>query len=133
MSKPRIYIPYKVNLTSTDRERLTKVAQLEGKQKGTILRQAVRWYLEHYEAIKNEKRDSVYASQLKDTANRLAAMLYRLSVATETLYEFQWSLLDDNSQSLFEACNTKAKTKLRKRLVQEEREVIQKITEEPKR
>lgn len=133
MPKPRVYTPYKVNLTSTDRERLAQVAQLEGKQKGTILRQAVRWYLEHHEAIKNEKRDSVYASQLKDTANRLAAMLYRLSVATETLYEFQWSLLDDNSQSLFEACNTKAKTKLRKRLVQEEREVIQKITEEPQR
>ena len=133
MPTPRKYIPYRVNLSETDRERLHRLSKTQDKSIGETIRDAVRWYVEHHARIQSEEQETVYASQLKDTANRLAAMLYRLSVATETLYEFQWSLLDDNSQSLFEACNTKAKTKLRKRLVQEEREVIQKITEEPKR
>lgn len=133
MSTPRKYIPYRVNLSEADRERLHQLSQAQGKSIGETIRDAVRWYVDNHEQIQSEEQEAAYAHQLRNSTNRLAAMLYRISVATETLYEFQWSLLDDNSQGLFEACNSKAKTKLRKRLVQEEREVIQTITGEPQK
>lgn len=117
------YMPLQVGLTDEDRKALERLAKAEGKKQGELAREAIRWYLKSYEKIRNQEFDNETSRSIRAMSNRLAGMLYRISVATQTLSEFQWLMLSDEGKDLFEECVTIAKQKLHKRFVGDERTV----------
>jgi len=117
MSKPRQYIPLQVGLSIKDRARLADVAVQTKRTKTSVAREAIRWYLEHYERLKTEERDSKLTQALKEMTNRLCGMLARQGTEIGTLYELKWQSMPDEE---FLAALNKTKERLRQRLTKDE-------------
>lgn len=124
MPKADINPKIETRLSTQDMKRLKTLADKQQISKSEIARKAIRWYLDNFERLANEEKETAYAAQLKNTTSRLAAMLYRIGVSVQSLYEFQWSILNNDGKDVFESCVTKAKEKLRSKLVEDERAVI---------
>ena len=75
-AKRRVFKPkVETKLRREDFQRVEDLAKQEKKTKSEVVRDAVLWYLEHQEQIKNEPRDSVMAEAIEAMANRVCAML----------------------------------------------------------
>jgi len=53
-----------------------------------LLREAVLYYLDHYDQAKRSELESVYAQQRRADTNRICAMLAKLGIEVQTIIEF---------------------------------------------
>jgi hypothetical protein len=130
MPKPRKYTPLNVNLSSDDHQRLAEMAKaLSGdtpRTKTDVAREAVRWYLDHYDKIKEDKRQSEITQALNAMTNRICGMLARQGAEIGTLYELAWqSHVENKVEGRFTAAANTVKTNMRKRLTEDERRIAE--------
>ena len=130
MPKPRKYTPLNVNLSSDDHRRLAEMAkELSTDQERTkteVAREAIRWYLDHYEKIKEDKRQSEITQALNAMTNRICGMLARQGAEIGTLYELAWLNHKDNRiEPRFTGAANTVKANMRKRLTDDERRIAE--------
>lgn len=130
MPKPRKYTPLNVNLSSDDHRRLAEMAkELSTDQERTkteVAREAIRWYLDHYEKIKEDKRQSEITQALNAMTNRICGMLARQGAEVGTLYELAWqNHVDNKIEARFTGAANTVKQNMRKRLTEDERRIAE--------
>ena len=130
MPKPRKYTPLNVNLSSDDHRRLAEMAkELSTDQERTkteVAREAIRWYLDHYEKIKEDKRQSEITQALNAMTNRICGMLARQGAEVGTLYELAWqNHVDNKIEGRFTGAANTVKANMRKRLTEDERKIAE--------
>lgn len=147
MASSKKYQDMTIGLDASDRLKIAELARLEGKTKTEVARDALRWYLENYEQIKGQGRESEVAQAMryatdqhvkaiKSGVDRVCKMLSRQGSAIGTLYELSWLALpdDENARAAFEAASNTAKQKMRKHLDKDENELaasFKKMVESP--
>lgn len=137
-----------VGLAEKDRLKMAELARLQGRTKTEVAREAIRWYMDNYENIKNQSRDHEIAEAIKYATNqlvkainngvdRICKMLSRQGVAIGTLYELSWMALpdDERARRAFEAASNAAKQKMRRRVEMDEAELAERnkkiVTNDP--
>lgn len=137
MPKPRKYTPLNVNLSADDHRRLAEMAKElsadHPRTKTDVAREAIRWYLDHYEKIKEDNRQAELTKALNSMTNRICGMLARQGAEIGTLYELAWqNHVDNKIESRFTAAANTVKANMRKRLTEDERrlaETMKKVVE----
>ena len=129
MPKPKAYQNLYVGLSGKDQERLSVLAKLDGKTKTEIAREAVAFYLDYREKEQNIEKESAYAQAIKEMTNRICGMLARQGTAIGVLYELTWRNrnYDEESRNEFASIVNEAKSKQRKRLVDDEKALAAKM------
>lgn len=91
-----------------------------------MAREAIRWYLDHYEKIKEDKRQSEITQALNAMTNRICGMLARQGAEIGTLYELAWLNHKDNKiEGRFTGAANTVKANMRKRLTEDERRIAE--------
>ena len=127
-SKKRVFKPkLETKLAREDHRRVDELARSEGKTKSEVLREAVLWYLDNKERIKNEPHDTAIALSIEAMTNRLAAMLARQGRMVAAMFELTHDSMSGTAEgeSAFAAAVTRANQKMAKRVQEEERELVQ--------
>lgn len=138
MAKRNQYQDISVGLNEKDRLRIAELAGLLGRTKTEVAREAIRWYMDNYENIKNQSRESETAQAIRyatdqlvkainSGVDRICKMLSRQGAAIGTLYELSWMALpdDENARKAFEAAANTAKQKIRRRTELDEAEIVE--------
>ncbi len=133
MPKRNQYADLSVGLNENDRNKIAELAGLQGRTRSEVAREAIRWYMDNYENIKNQSRDHEIAQSIRyatdqivkainSGVDRICKMLSRQGVAIGTLYELSWMALPDdpNAKKAFEAASNAAKQKMRARVDKDE-------------
>lgn len=128
MARKKTYQNLYVGLTLAEHERLRALAEIDGKTKTELGREALTWYLDRRENEENLERDSVYARSIKEMTNRICGMLARQGTALGVLYDLAWhSLEDEKSRQFFDEIVKEVKSKQRKRLDADEKSLSEKM------
>lgn len=125
--KKRVFKPkLETKVRREDFKRVDLLAKQEGKTKSEVVRDAVLWYLEHAEQVKNEPRDSVIAEAIDAMANRVCAMLARQGRQIGTVFELSYANMSRTAQgkAAFEAAQTTASQKMAKAVQKDERDLV---------
>jgi predicted DNA-binding protein len=138
MATKKQYQETSVGLNEKDRVRLAELSRLQGRTKTEVAREAIRWYMDNYENIKNQSRDSEVAQAIRYATDqivkainsgveRICRMLARQGAQIGTLYEFSYMVLpnDPNAVAVFEAASSKAKQNQRKHVERDEAELAE--------
>jgi predicted DNA-binding protein len=138
MATKKQYQETSVGLNEKDRLRLAELSRLQGRTKTEVAREAIRWYMDNYENIKNQSRDSEVAQAIRYATDqivkainsgveRICRMLARQGAQIGTLYEFSYMVLpnDPNAVAVFEAASSKAKQNQRKHVERDEAELAE--------
>ena len=130
MPKPRKYTPINVNLSSDDHRRLEKMAKdlssEHPRTKTDLAREAIRWYMDHYDKIKEDKHQSEVTQALNAMTNRICGMLARQGAEIGTLYELAWdNHVENKIEGRFTAAANRVKSNMRKRLTDDERKIAE--------
>ena len=130
MPKTRKLMPLNVNLSSDDHRRLAEMAKElsteHERTKTELAREAIRWYLDHYEKIKEDKRQSEITQALNAMTNRICGMLARQGAEIGTLYELAWQgHVENKIEARFTAAANQVKSNMRKRLTDDERKIAE--------
>ena len=130
MPKPRKYTPLNVNLSSDDHRRLSDMAkELSSEHERTktdVAREAIRWYLDHYAKVKDDRQQSELTQALNAMTNRICGMLARQGAEVGTLYELAWqNHVENKIEARFTAAANTVKTNMRKRLTDDERRIAE--------
>lgn len=138
MPKRKQYQDVRVGLNEKDRLKIAEMAGIQGRTKTELAREAIRFYLDNYENIKNQSRDHEIAESIKYATDqlvkainkgveRICKMLSRQGIAIGTLYELSWMALPDdaNAKKAFEAASNTAKQKMRRRVELDESELAE--------
>ena len=134
-SKKRVFKPkLETKLRREDFKRVDDLAKLEGKTKSEVVREAVLWYLDNHEQIKNEPRDTVIAESIDAMANRVCAMLARQGRQIGTVFELTYSNMSrtPEGKASFEAAATTANQKMAKAVQKNERDLVEAMKEAAK-
>ncbi|MGI0133581.1 MAG: ribbon-helix-helix protein, CopG family [Candidatus Micrarchaeaceae archaeon] len=126
-SKKRVFKPkLETKLAREDHRRVDDLARAEGKTKSEVLREAVLWYLDNKEQIKNEPHDKAIALSIEAMTNRICAMLARQGRQVATMFELTHDSMSGTAEgeASFAAAVTRANQKTAKRVQEEERELI---------
>jgi predicted DNA-binding protein len=129
-SKKRSFNPQvETKLRREDFNRLDELAKIEKKTKSEVLREALLWYLDNQEQLKNQERETVMAKATDAMANRVCAMLARQGRLMATLFELTYVSMSQTKEGkeAFEAALTKAKQKMAKSVEQDERDIVEKM------
>lgn len=110
-----------------DFQRVHDLAVLTKKTKSEVVREAVLWYLENHERVKNEPRETAIAAEIEGMTNRICAMLARQGRQIGTVYELTYNnmSLTKEGKAAFEAAANTAKQKHARRVQEDEREVVE--------
>jgi diacylglycerol kinase family enzyme len=125
--KKRVFMPkVETKLTRQDFKRVDDLAKTEGKTKSEVVREAVLWYLDHVEDLKNEPRDTVIAQSVDAMANRVCAMLARQGRQIGTIFELTYSQMSRTKEgrASFEAASSTANQKQNRSVTKDEREIV---------
>lgn len=127
-------------LVSTDIKRLDVAAKEAGQSRSEFARQAILWYLDNLENLKNDKREAEvtqairYATDkhvkaINSGVDRMCKMLARQGRAVGTLYELAWMALpdDENARAAFDDAVKLAKQKMAKHVELDEQEQAEKM------
>ena len=130
MPRTKTYTALSVALSSDDQRRLAEMAKelsaKEPRTKSDLAREAIRWYLDHYEKIKEDKQQSEITQALNAMTNRICGMLARQGAEIGTLYELAWLNHKDNKiEERFTAAANTVKANMRKRLTDDERRIAE--------
>src|SRR5581483_972411 len=99
MATKKQYQETSVGLNEKDRVRLAELSRLQGRTKTEVAREAIRWYMDNYEQVKNQSRDAEIAQAIRYATDqivkainsgveRICRMLARQGAMVGTLYEF---------------------------------------------
>lgn len=137
MAAKKQYQDIKVGLNEADRTRLAAVAKAQERTRTEVAREAIRWYLDHYEEIKSQPREGQMAEAIRyattqivkaitNGVDRICAMLARQGRAIGTLYELQYMAIPDPDQAdvLFAEAVKKSKQKQAKYVQEDEKDLI---------
>lgn len=115
-----------------DFQRVEDLARMEKKTKSEVVREAVLWYLDNQERLKNEPRETAIALEIEGMTNRICAMLARQGRQIGTVYELTYNnmSLTKEGKAAFEAAANTAKQKHARRVQEEEREVVEAMKKE---
>lgn len=140
MKLKKQYQDMSVGLDERDRNRLVQLAREKGVTKTEFAREAIRWYIKHYEEIKGQTRETEidaamrYATEqlvkaINGGVDRICKMLARQGRAIGTLYELSWMSLpdDEDARKAFEAADTRAKQKMARHVETEEKEFAERL------
>ena len=58
MATKKQYQETSIGLNEKDRGRLAELSRLQGRTKTEVAREAIRWYMDNYEQIKSQSRES---------------------------------------------------------------------------
>jgi diacylglycerol kinase family enzyme len=125
--KKRVFMPkVETKLTRQDFKRVDDLAKVEGKTKSEVVREAVLWYLDHVDDLKNEQRDTVIAQSIDGMANRVCAMLARQGRQIGTIFELTYSQMSRTKEgkASFEAASSTANQKQNRSVTRDERELV---------
>ena len=65
MATKKQYQETSVGLNEKGLVRLAELSRLQGRTKTEVAREAIRWYMDNYEQIKNQSRDSEVAQAIR--------------------------------------------------------------------
>jgi hypothetical protein len=127
-------------LVSTDIKRLDVAAKEAGQSRSEFARQAILWYLDNLENLKNDKREAEVTQAIRYATDkhvkainlgvdRMCKMLARQGRAVGTLYELAWMALpdDENARAAFDDAVKLAKQKMAKHVELDEEEQAEKM------
>lgn len=117
-----------------DFQRVNDLAKLSNKTKSEVVREAVLWYLDNHERIKNEPHDTAIALEIEGMTNRICAMLARQGRQIGTVYELTYNNMSRTKEGkeAFETAATTAKQKHARRVQEDEREVVEAMKKQVK-
>ncbi|MBX9687378.1 MAG: hypothetical protein K2X27_11795 [Candidatus Obscuribacterales bacterium] len=127
-SKKRVFKPkLETKLRREDFRRVDDLAKLEGKTKSEVVREAVLWYLDHHDQLKNEPRETVIAQSINGMTNRICAMLARQGRQVGTMIELTYANMGKTAEgkAAFEAAATTAKQKMARAVDKDERDLVE--------
>ncbi len=140
MPTKKKYHSLNVGLSSEDRAQLAMLAEAKNKTVTEISRDAIRWYLKHYDETQATSEEGQMAQavryatdQLVKAINlgidRICRMLARQGRAIGTLYELSWMSLpdDENARKAFEAAANTAKQRMARHVENDERELADRM------
>jgi metal-responsive CopG/Arc/MetJ family transcriptional regulator len=121
--KPRV----ETKLARSDFKRVDDLAKEDGVTKSEIVRDAVLWYLEHREELKNEPRDRMITGSIDAMTNRVCAMLARQGRLVATLFELTYTSMSQTKEGkeAFDAALLAAKQKMAKSVEKDERDLVE--------
>lgn len=121
--KPRV----ETKLTREDFKKVDELAMMENKTKSEVVRDAVLWYLENQEQIRNEERETVTAKSIDAMTNRVCAMLARQGRLIATLFELTYANMSQTEagKEAFNTALSRAKQKMAKTVEQDEKHVVE--------
>jgi hypothetical protein len=115
-------------LAAADLDRFLSACRTQKATRAAIAREAIRFYLDCLEQNKQSKRDTEISISIKNMTDRICGMLARQGAQTGTLYELAWqNHVENQVQERFVAATNIAKTKMRKRLENDERVVAERM------
>lgn len=115
-------------LAAADLDRFLSACRTQKATRAAIAREAIRFYLDGLEQNKQSKRDTEISISIKNMTDRICGMLARQGAQTGTLYELAWqNHVENQVQERFVAATNTAKTKMRKRLENDERVVAERM------
>lgn len=126
--KKRVFKPrVETKLTREDFKKVDELAMMENKTKSEVVRDAVLWYLENQEQIRNEERDTATGKSIDAMTNRVCAMLARQGRLIATLFELTYSNMSQTEagKEAFNAALQRAKQKMAKTVEADERQVVE--------
>lgn len=126
-AKKRVFMPkVETKLTRQDFKRVDDLAKTEGKTKSEVVREAVLWYLDHVDDLRNERRDTLIAQSIDGMANRVCAMLARQGRQIGTLFELTHSQMSRTKEgrASFDAAASTANQKQNRAVTKDERELV---------
>lgn len=126
--RKRNYQGVYIGLSQADTGRLDDLVKEKRLTKTEICREALRWYLDNHDELKDRPKETQIALSIKAMTDRICGMLARQGAAVGTLYELTWmGLSSEEAKQAFEAAANKAKQKMRGRLTEDERVVVEKM------
>jgi hypothetical protein len=115
-------------LAAADLDRFLSACRTQNATRAAIAREAIRFDLDCLEQNKQSKRDTEISISIKNMTDRIGGMLARQGAQTGTLYELAWqNHVENQVQERFVAATNTAKTKMRKRLENDERVVAERM------
>ena len=126
-TKKRVFKPrVETKLAREDFRRVDDLARIEKKTKSEVVREAVLFYLDHQEEIKNEPRETAIALSIEAMTNRVCAMLARQGRQIGTVCELTYSNMSRTAEgkAAFEAAANTAKQKMAKSVQKDERDLV---------
>ena len=115
-------------LSAQDHQRLLSLTKVKRKTRSEVVREAVRWYLDNHEQAKPSKNESELSKNIKNMTDRICGMLARQGAQTGTLYELAWqNHVENKIQDRFVAANNLVKSKMRKRLEDDEKAIAERM------
>jgi metal-responsive CopG/Arc/MetJ family transcriptional regulator len=126
--KKRVFKPkLETKVTREDFRRVDDLARLEKKTKSEVVREAVRWYLDHHDQLKNEPRDTVIAQEIEGMTNRICAMLARQGRQIGAVFEMTYANMSrtPEGKAAFEAAVTTANQKMARAVQKDERDLVE--------
>lgn len=140
MARKRNYQGVYVGLAAADKKRLTEFSAQQSRTQTEVAREALRWYMEHYEEVKHDSRESQIAEAMRyataqiikainSGVDRICKMLARQGRAIGTLYELQYMAIPDPDQAdvLFAEAVKKAKQKQAKYVQEDEKDLVEQM------
>ena len=137
MTAKRTFQDVSVGLSEADRTKLGQLAAQRGVTKTVLAREAIRFYLDNLEQLKDAEREGktaqaiTYATDqlvkaMLSTADRICGMLARLGAEVGTLYEIMWrACATDEAKEEFIDAAKSAKQRQRTRLENDERAIAE--------
>jgi len=115
-------------LSAEDHDRFMSLCRRRKATQAAVLRDAIRWYLDNQEQIKESKAESELSKNIKNMTDRICGMLARQGAQTGTLYELAWqNHVENKMQERFVAASNVVKGKMRKRLEDDEKAIAERM------
>jgi hypothetical protein len=137
-TKKRVFTPkVDTRLNRADINRLEEAARLAGKSRSDFMRQAIIWYLDNQENLKDNQRESQTAQAIRyatdqivkailSATDRICGMLARQGAEVGTLYELTWRACGTpEAKEQFQAAAHTAKQRQRNRLDNDEKAIAE--------
>jgi len=137
MATRKQYQETSIGLNEKDRGRLAELSRLQGRTKTEVAREAIRWYMDNYEQIKSQSRESETAQAIRyatdqvvkailSATDRICGMLARQGAEVGTLYELTWRACGTpEAKEQFTAAANTAKQRQRARLDADEKALVE--------
>ena len=125
MSRPQRYSSQDVRTTlgPEDMKRFHDTAVLRGVKYVNLAREAIVFYLDHQDRQEEIVRENIYSRSVKQSTNRICAMLSKVAVDTRAIYAFLADLEGDPQRMM--QCRAAAIKQISKVLTDGEREVAE--------
>lgn len=120
-AQPQVF----TRLTEPDMVRFRELAIAQNKKQADLVREAVLFYLDHYDQAKRDDLEGVYAQQLKASTNRICGLMAKTGIEVHAIIEFLRRM--DGGPELVQECLALASKRLDKGLEKEAEKVKAKM------